>query len=150
MSVVVAFFNSETEVEWRKGGMTQLNNHVRTKCPAGTIVVLANYETKYVIGVCLMANWGDSDSPCREHHLLDQDTYSGGNAKYNKWEICITGLRLLKNPMKFADIRTLVGGDSQAKKCNNMWAGFLSNFNAVFGAEEAIINRYKLWAQSLL
>jgi hypothetical protein len=150
MSVIVALFNSVTEVEWRKGGMTQLNNRVRTNYPAGTIVVLANYEAKYVIGVGVMANWGDSDSPCREHHLLDQDTYSGENAKHNKWDICITGLRLLKNLMNFSDIRTLVGGDIQVKKArNNMWTGCRVNFAKVFG-QEAAVKRYKLWVHSLL
>jgi hypothetical protein len=149
-ATVVTYFNTVTQAEWMKGNMEHLNNEFRTKYPAGTIVILANYETKLVFGICVLANWEGSESPCRKHHLLDQDTYTGENSKYNNIEINIADLRLLKKPMAFADICVLVGGDPLSKKTTNMWKGWQKNFSSVFGAEEAVLKRYRLWAQSLL
>jgi len=150
MEVVIAYFTAQTLSEWLQGGKKHLNNRVRTSYKAGTIVVLVNLSINAVIGVCVLADWSEKESPCREHHLLDNDTYVGDNAKYNRYEICISNLRLLKNPLPFDDIRTLVGGNPTAKKCNNMWSGFHNNFVKAFGADDAVIHRYKIWAQSLL
>jgi hypothetical protein len=150
MEVVIAYFNAKTLSEWLHGDKKHLSNRVSTRYKAGTIVVLANLSTKAVVGVCMLANWSEKESPCREHHLLDIETYSCENAKYNDIEICISDLRLLKNPLPFDDIRTLVGGNPTAKKCNNMWSGFHNNFAKAFGADDAVIHRYKIWAQSLL
>ena len=150
MEVVIAYFTTQTLSEWLQGDKRFLNDRVRTFYKAGTTVVLANLTTKAVIGVCMLADWSETESACREHHLLDTDTYVGENAKYNRYEICISDLRLLKNPVSFHDVRTLVGGDPNSKKCNNMWRGFQGNFVKAFGADEAVIQRYKIWAQSLL
>jgi len=150
MEVVIAYFTTETLSEWLQGDKKHLNDRVRTFYKAGTIVVLANLSTKAVVGVCMLADWSEKESPCREHHLLDNDTYAGDNAKYNRYEICISNLRLLKNPLPFDDIRTLVGGDPKSKKCNNMWRGFQGNFVKAFGADDAVVHRYKMLAQSLL
>ena len=149
MEVVNAYFTTETLDQWLRGDKTHLNNYVRTKYRAGTIVVLVNLTTKSVIGVCILANWDNTNSPCREHHLLDNDTYEGKNAKYNRYEICISDLRLLKAPVSFEKVRILVDGDANSKQRNNMWHGFQGNFVKPFGNNGAVI-RYKIWAHSLV
>jgi len=124
MDVVTTNFNNTTLKDWLRGDKTHLNNNKRTTCKHGTITVLTNLDTQSVIGVCMLANWENTDSPCRERHPLDYDTYSGTNSKYNKYEINITNFRLLKFPMSFAKILALIGGDLIAsKKTNNMFRG---------------------------
>ena len=150
MSVVVSYFNSESKQMFLKGLRTHLGHKVKMNEPAGTIVVLADLTTKSVWGVCQLKNWQMSASPSREFHPLDTETYTGDYLKYSKYEICIENLRILKNPISFESIRTLVGGNTEVHRHCNMWMGFHSSFCKIFGAEEAVLERYRIWASSML
>jgi hypothetical protein len=146
--IVVSFFTQQSKNQFMNSSRAYLGSLRRTRCPAGTIVVLCDLTEKEAWGVCTLKDWNGTTSPCREHHLLDDDIYSGGLAKYNKYDICIDTLRVLKNPVKFEEIRTLVGGTEN--KAGNMWRGFHSSFLPPFGGDALSIQRYSLWASSLV
>jgi hypothetical protein len=150
MNVITTNFNDETWSEFIRGDKSYLGNKHRTTFPAGTIIMLKNLTIKAIVGICVLANWADTESPVREHHPLDCDVYTGDNAKYNKYEMKINDLHIFKSPIPFDDIRILVGGNSESKKVNNIWRGFHSNFVSLFGADEIIIKRYKIWVKTLL
>lgn len=148
--VVITFFNKDSREQFLKGSRTYLGNIRKTpSCPAGTIVVLCDFTAKEAWGVCTLKNWDGATSPCREHHLLDEDVYSGSLTTYNKYEMRIDALRILNTPLSFDEIRVLVGG-SDEKKAGNMWCGFHSNFLRPFGGDPACSTRYALWAKSLI
>jgi hypothetical protein len=108
-----------------------------------------------VFAVCNAKNWSDTNSSCRPHHLLDTETYTGKYSKFSKYEICIENLRFLKNPVSFADIRTLVGGTDVEVSSTNMWKDFHNLCRVFVGRMDAreyetIVLRYCIWAKSLL
>jgi hypothetical protein len=148
--VVISFFNKDSREQFLRGPRTHLGSRLRTpSCKAGTIVILCDLTAQEAWGACTLKNWEGSTSPCREHHLLDEDVYSGALSKYNKYENCIDTLRILRNPIPFEDIRVLVGG-ADDKKTGNMWRGFHSSFMPPIGGDSLSIKRYILWANSLI
>lgn len=152
-TVAVSFFDEKSKAQFLSGSREYLGNSRRVKsCPAGTIVLLNDLTKREMWGVCMIENWPGTSSPCREHHLLDCETYSHEFAKYNKYEIRITNFRVLKNPIAFEQVRAIVGGDERAKGSGNMWKGFHSSFSMPFqeGADKYVLERYYLWARSLL
>jgi hypothetical protein len=151
--VVISFFNKQSRAEFLAGPKSNLGSRTRIpSCPAGTVVVLSDLEAQEVWAVCVLKNWDHSDSPCREHHLLDADTFSADLAKYNKYEICIQYLRVLKHPLSFEEIRVLVGGPTDRRGAGNMWRGFHGNFQKPFqsAADSSCVQRYALWVKSLV
>jgi hypothetical protein len=152
MSVVVSYFTKKSREEFLRGSRIALGKKDKLKLAAGTIVVLSSLDEKVVWGVCTLANWTGSDSPCRERHLLDEEVYSQEFAACNKYEIHITNLRILKNPVPFDDVRTLVGGAADFTGPNNMWKGFHCQYATTFisGSEQSSVARFNIWARSLL
>lgn len=152
MAVVVCYHTKESREEFLRGLMNKLGKKDKTNLPAGTTVVLSSLDEHVVWGVCTLTNWEGTNSPCREHHLLDEDTYSTKFAACNKYDICISNLRILKNPVTFDDIRILVGGEEGFNKSTNMWKGFHCQFAEAFipGEDKSCVTRYNIWARSLL
>jgi len=151
MSVVIDYFDDMSLAEFKKSTMTNLSHRVKVNADAGTIVVLVNLTTKAVVGVSMLDNWSENNSPCRLHSFLDEDTYDGDYKAYNKYDIRIKNLRWLMNPITFDEIRVLVGGSADYKGHTNMWKGFHSNFANVFtkSDDQTPVERYKIWAKSL-
>jgi hypothetical protein len=150
MSVVVSYFNAESKQMFLDGLRSHLAHKARVNEPAGTIVVLADLTGKNVWGICQLKNWETTASTCREFCPLDTETYTGDYLKYSKYEIGIENLRVLKNPVSFERVRRLVGGETEVHRPCNMWMGFHSSFCKIFGAEEAVLERYRIWASSML
>ena len=152
MHIVISFFNTKSRGEFMSGSRLSLGSRTRVpSCPAGTIVMLYDLDAQEAWAVCSLKNWDGTDSPCREHHLLDEDTYSADLAKYNRYDICIKSMRILTVPILFEEIRTLVGGGDQ-RGAGNMWRGFHGNFQKPFqsGADPSCVQRFCLWAKSLI
>lgn len=130
----------------------KLGKKDRCNLESGTIIILSSLDERVVWGVCTLANWDTTKSPCREHHLLDQDIYSKEFAACNKYEINIDNLRILKNPISYDDIRILVGGPAGITGPNNMWKGFQCQYAPTFvtGEDKTCVARFNIWARSLL
>lgn len=135
-----------------KSPRTALGHRQRTACTAGTVVVMVNLDTKHVVGACTLRNWEWSSSPCRLRHGLDPEVYGLEYAAYNTYEIGIDNLRILQRPVALDNIRILVGGAQEFKGQTNMWKGFHRNYAVPFvtGDDTSSIERYKIWAESLI
>ena len=152
MAVVISYFSKKTREEFLISSKEKLGKKDRTNLTAGTTVILSSLDEKVVWGVCTLANWDGTGSPCREHHLLDQDTYSKEFAAYNKYDICISNLHILKNPISYDNIRVLVGAPEGKTGASNMWKGSNTNFASIFfkGDDNSCVARFRIWARSLL
>ena len=152
MTVAVSYFSKKSREEVLASARDKLGKKDRCNLDAGTIIILSSLDERVVWGVCTLANWDGTESPCREHHLLDQDIYSKEFAACNKYEININNLRILKNPISYDDIRILVGGPAGITGPNNMWKGFHCQYAPTFvtGEDKACVARFNIWAHSLL
>ena len=151
-SVNIVYFNNLTLEEFLASPRSHMGHRQQLKAsPSGTIVVMVNLDTRSVVGVCTLTNWEGTDSPCRAHHALDADVYHVDHKSYNKYEIRIENLRMLKTPLTFDEIKMLVGGNDLMKH-TNMWKGHMCNYASPFvtGDDQTPIERYKMWAKSLL
>ena len=150
-SPVISYFTNETFEQFMASTRTHLGYRQRRNWPSGTVVILVNKEKESVLGVCRLADWDDSKSPCREKHYLDPDVYGGADKIYNKYEFKIEGLRILKNPVTFDEIKFLVGGHGHEGK-TNMWKNTHLSYVRVFikGDDQSPLKRYMVWVKSLL
>jgi len=152
MAVAVSYFSKKSREEFLASATDKLGKKDRCSLAAGTIIILSSLDERIIWGVCTLANWDETKSPCREHHLLDEDMYSKEFAACNKYDIRIDNLRILKNPISYDDIRILVGGPAGPTQANNMWKGFQCQFALTFvtGEDKACVARFNIWAHSLL
>jgi len=152
MAVAVSYFSKKSREEFMASTKGKLGKKDRCNLESGTIIILSSLDERVVWGVCTLANWDTTKSPCREHHLLDQDIYSKEFAACNKYEINIDNLRILKNPISYDDIRILVGGPAGITGPNNMWKGFQCQYAPTFvtGEDKTCVARFNIWARSLL
>jgi len=100
---LISYFNT---VAWAEFNLNpyKLHHSKRIKaCREGTIVALINKDSLAIVGVAELGG------AMEEHHLLDDDTYSGDNAKYNKYEVAIKHLHILRNPLHLSDVKMLCG-----------------------------------------
>jgi hypothetical protein len=152
--VAVSYFSDSSLVEFMASPKTHLGHRKMLSLPAGTIIVLVNSKTREVIAACTLENWIGTDSPCRSHHPLDPDLYMSDSraCAYNKYDIKISNLRFLKNPVSLDSVRFLVGGNVSRKMCNNMWRGHRFNYVTPFleGDDQEPVNKYITWARSLI
>lgn len=152
--VAISYFCDSSFVEFMASSKNHLGHRQNLKLPAGTIIVLVNLDTRAVIGACTLDNWEGTSSPCRPHNFLDPDLYiSDPRARaYNKYDIKISDLRILKNPVTLDTVRFLVGGDVTSKRCNNLWKGHICNYATPFleGEDQTPVTKYIIWARSLV
>jgi hypothetical protein len=157
-SIIITHFNEVTFKEFMSSTRSTLGHRKRlVSFPAGTIVVMVLLADKKtgapggVVAVCTLANWEESKSPCRERHYLDPDVYGGSNMKYNKYEMKIENLRILKNLVTFEEIKMLVGGGPD-HGMTNMWTNNQYTYIRAFvkGEDQTPLQRYRLWVKSLL
>lgn len=152
--VAISYFSDSSLVEFMASPKTHLGHRKMLSLPAGTVIVLVNLHTREVIGACTLDNWIGTDSPCRLHNFLDPDLYmSDPRARaYNKYDIKISDLRFLKNPVSLESVRFLVGGDVSCKKPNNLWKGSPLNYVTPFltAKDQRPVDKYIIWARSLL
>ena len=151
MAIIVSYFTKKSREEFLRSLRTNLGKKDRLNRDAGTTVVLSSLDEKIIWGVCTLANWPGTESPCRERHLLDEEVYSKEFAACNKYEICISNLRILNNPVSFDDVMILVGGSPHFRGSTNMWKGF-HQYAATFieGDDKSCVTRFNIWIKSLL
>jgi hypothetical protein len=83
--------------------------------------------------------------------LLDKDTYSGTDAKYNAWEFAIAKYWILPVPVSFAHIATHCGIPLTSKITNNLCKGVVGYAKAFYNGDdsEVVLAKYyslvQLW-----
>jgi hypothetical protein len=151
--VKITYFDNTSFRDFIASPMNSLGYYNRISAASGTIIVLVNLDTQSIFGVCMLSNWEGTRTPCRQRHFLDADVYGEEYRRYNKYEICIENLRILKKPLTFEEVRLIVGGPVDSG-LTNMWKKRNTNYAKPFVKNvidsEAIELRYKLWAKSLL
>jgi hypothetical protein len=100
---LISYFNTVTWAEFNLNPHKLHHSKRIRACREGTIVVLINKDLPAIVGVAELGG------AMQEHHLLDEDTYSGDNAKYNKYEVAIKHLHILRNPLHLSDVKMLCG-----------------------------------------
>jgi len=150
--VFISYFDHKTRSQFLSNGMRYLGSRTHSKMPAGSIVALYDLSEHVLFGLVRVRNAPDKTSPCVEHAWLDADTYSAEYQRYNRYEIHIHDVKILKLPLGYERIAFLVGGDMSIKGAGNMWRGFHCNFAAPFqkGTDQAVIQRYVSLINALL
>lgn len=149
--VLITYHNNRTFDDFMASSRTSLGHYQRVNAEAGTIIVLANLTTGTVFGICTLANWEGTLKPCRPHSSFDAQIYGEGYTAYNKYKLRIKNLRILKEPVSFAQIKVLVGGSDSVRQ-TNIWKGTQLNYARPFvtGDDKAPVERFNIWAKSLL
>ena len=144
--VFITYFDTATRSQFLSSPMQFLGSRTQSKMPVGSIVVLVDLTAGEVFGVVRVRNAPDKLTPCIEHAWLDMDTYSVEYQRYNRYEIHIHEVRILKTPMGFAHICFLVSGDMTNRGNGNMWKRNYINFARPFhvGVNPEVIKRYEL------
>jgi hypothetical protein len=80
-----------------------------------------------------------------------RETPAKAETAYNKYKLRIKNLRILKEPVSFAQIKVLVGGSDSVRQ-TNIWKGTQLNYARPFvtGDDKAPVERFNIWAKSLL
>ena len=150
--VAIAYFNNSSWAEFMASPKIHLGHRMKVNLTAGTVMVLVNLDKRAVIASCILDNWEETGSPCRTHNFLDADTYSADFRAYNKYDIKISDLRILKNPVTLETVRFLIGGAADYKGHTNLWKGHICNYAAPFmeGDDQEPVTKYIIWARSLV
>jgi hypothetical protein len=150
--VFISYFNQQTRSEFLAHGMQYLGSRTRSKMPVGSIVALYDLTEHVLFGVVRVRNAPDKTTPCIEHAWLDVDTYSMQYQQYNRWEIHIHEVKILKSPLGYDRIALLVGGDTSLKGHGNMWKKNRLNFARPFqmGSDPSVVRRYNLLINTLM
>jgi hypothetical protein len=150
--VYISYFDSMTRSQFLSSPMAFLGSRTHSKIPVGAIVALYDLTAREVFGLVRVRNSPDKPTPCIEHAWLDADTYSAEYQRYNRWEIHIHEVKILKAPLSFDRICLMVGGDASAKGNGNMWKKNFLNFARPFqvGADPSVIRRYVLLINTLM
>ena len=147
--IVVNQFDTVSRQQFLDGNMLYFGSDVKSNISCDTIVVCVDKTSKEVFAVARVENCSDTNSPCRLHHLLDPELYTGTYAKYSKYEIKIKKLNILPTPVSYENIRTLVGGEISSKP-NNVWKNTNTKFAKVFGVDPLVKQRHRIWVESLI
>jgi hypothetical protein len=150
--VFISYFDKQTRSEFLSNGMRYLGSRTHSKVPVGSIVALYDLSEHVLFGLVRVCNAPDKTTPCVEHAWLDVDTYSIKYQRYNRYEIHIHDVKILKSPLTYERIALLVGGDMAIKGHGNMWKRNRFNFARPFqqGADPSVIQRYTLLINTLL
>jgi len=150
--VFISYFNQQTRSEFLSSPMAFLGSRTRSKMPVGSIVALYDLTEHVLFGVVRVRNAPDKTTPCIEHAWLDVDTYSVQYQQYNRWEIHIHEVKILKSPLGYERIALLVGGDTSLKGHGNMWKKNRLNFARPFqmGSDPSVVRRYNLLINTLM
>jgi len=124
MTIIQSTFNKKTRNEFLSGSRTYFGSKDRMKkYGEGTYVLCQDIESREIFGVARLGRFEDGSS-CREHHLLDTDTYSGDHAKYNGFDICIS--KFIEWNRSFDDVSFLF--NLQSRPWNNITVAKPYNF----------------------
>ena len=144
----VTQFSAKTFDEWQKSPVKCFHSKLRMKsCKAGDIVVGTADRAVVVVGIL--------KGECVPCDPLDLETYSGEDAKYNKYEFHLESYRILSEPVRFEDIRAHCGASADDKTKNNLFCGVLGRAEAFYnkkGEPSIFLDRYRalvaLWLLS--
>jgi len=106
VKIVLGVFKNDTLKQYlSREDKSFLSSDKRVELSSGTLVYMMNIETRELIGVAEISSWEDG-SLCRERHLLDVDPYTGIGAKYNRYEIAVKKVVILRKAMKCEELRS--------------------------------------------
>ena len=139
-TIHVAQFTAKTFEEWRKSPVKCFHSATRmVSCKAGDIMV-GTLDNSAVVVVGILKG------ECVPYDLLDLDTYSGEDAKYNKYEFHLEVYRILAEPARFEDIRAHCGASVDDKTPNNLFSGKHFRAEAFYnkkGETSVFLDRYR-------
>jgi hypothetical protein len=134
VKIVLGVFKNDTLKQYlSREDKSFLSSDKRVELSSGTLVYMMNIEKRELIGVAEISSWEDG-SLCRERHLLDVDPYTGRGAKYNRYEISVKKVVILRKAMKCEELASLLDIDS--KKPNNIVKGFHGFTSAFYNPKE--------------
>jgi hypothetical protein len=126
---VVSIFNNKTAAEFQSSYKEYLGNTTKLHtCKKDDIIILQNIEDKKVFGICQISEFSDGKI-YTEHHLLGVDTYSGTDAKYNRYEIKIKNYKTVN--ISFDDLACICGKSADDTERTNIWKGSCFSFRQV-------------------
>jgi hypothetical protein len=138
-TIHVTQFTAKTFEEWQKTLVKCFHSDKRMlSCKAGDIVVGTADRAVVVVGIL--------KGVCTPCDLLDLDTYSGEDAKYNKYQFHLESYRILSKPVRFEDIRAYCGAPADDKTPNNLFRGMQSRAEAFYnkkGEASIFLDRYR-------
>ena len=138
-TIHVTQFTAKTFEEWQKTLVKCFHSDKRMLlCKAGDIVVGTADRAVVVVGIL--------KGVCTPCDLLDLDTYSGEDAKYNKYQFHLESYRILSKPVRFEDIRAYCGAPVDDKTPNNLFRGMQSRAEAFYnkkGEPSIFLDRYR-------
>jgi len=116
------------------------------------IVLFQNSDTQAFFGVGRLGSFGD-DKVYREHCLIDTlEIYSGGDMKYNKYDIKLDAFVIFPVEFSFVDLAELLDIDTGVR--TNITKTSQLTFIRVFYKndrdEQKIIKKIKLWLKSIV
>lgn len=150
--VYISYFDVNTRAQFMISSRQFLGSKHKTKMRAGSLVVLVDLSAHEIFGIVCVRDAPDATTPCIEHAFLDADTYSAEYCRYNRYEVHIHNVRILKTPITYNQVRFLIGGEDGLKGAGNMWRGFHCNFAAPFqvGCDPNVVRRYVMWVNSIM
>ena len=148
---LVAIFNNKTATEFQSGYKEHLGNTTKLHtCKKDDIIILQNIEDKIVFGLAQIDEFSDGKIYA-EHHLLGIDTYTGNDAKYNRYEIKIKNYKSVS--ISFDDLACICGKSADDAERTNIWKGSCFSFRQANyqGADsEVVLKRLNIFLTAIL
>jgi len=146
-TIHVSKFSTKTFAEWREMPVKKFHSAQRIKTWKDGDLVVCSLDNKEIVVV------GQVKGVCtKRDDLLDKDTYSGTDAKYNAWEFAIAKYWILPVPVSFADIAAHCGIPLTSKIKNNLCKGVVGYAKAFYNGDdsEVVLAKYYSLVQSWL
>ena len=143
-------FNQVTWAEFLSSKTNYFGARCKTSCKAGTIVLCYNLTNKTIVAIATLGVFSENGKVWREHAFLDADIYSGDNARYNKYDICIDKLYVLPTPVSCENVGKMLSMNSTVR--TNITKGITGNFVRMFYKSEdepQILERLRIWISTL-
>jgi hypothetical protein len=147
--IIVSIFKKVTHDEFMRSPRTHLGNKNKLHCyHPGDIVLLTDIESKQLFAITTLDAYEDGHI-CREHHILDEDIYSGEKTNYNRYEVKIKPLVEVSVP--FESLAVLCGKSPTDMTNNNIWRPSQFNFRrAFYKGDDEVVVRLRHLVNSLL
>jgi hypothetical protein len=149
--ILVSIFNNKTALEFNSSYKDHLGNTTKLHtCKKGDIIIFQNIEDKSVFGLAQIDEFPDGKI-YNEHHPLDVDVYSGGDAKYNRYEIKIKNYKSVS--ISFDDLACICGKSSDDSERTNIWKGSCFSFrqaNFQGPDSEVVLKRLTIFLTAIL
>jgi len=143
-------FTSQTWARFLASDRQYFGARCFTKKPKGSFVICRNNDDDTVVAIAELGEFSNGEV-CREHSQLDIDIYTGGDAKYNAYDVCIEKIHVFTKPKSSVSLADILGIDTKVR--NNITKGMAGNFVRMFyksDDESKVIERLRFWIACVL